>query len=45
MMIPLQPDPNWFEKYWYSEASARPLWRVRVALATMAAVMVAGLFT
>jgi hypothetical protein len=40
-MGPLQPSQNWFENYWYSQISTKPLWRVPAALATMAALFVA----
>jgi hypothetical protein len=40
-MDSLLPSQNWFENYWYSQKSAKTLWRVPAALATMAAVFIA----
>jgi hypothetical protein len=41
-MLPSQPDPDWFKKYWYSQESAKPVWRVPAALVTMAVIMIAA---
>jgi hypothetical protein len=40
-MGPFRPSQNWFENYWYSQKSAKTLWRVPAAVATMAALFVA----
>jgi hypothetical protein len=40
-MSPLQPNPDWYEQYWYSEEAAKSPWRAPAALASLAAFVIA----
>jgi hypothetical protein len=40
-MFPFQPNPNWYEKHWYSPKPVKLPWRAPALLVTVAAVVFA----